>query len=167
MLSCHVLLLSHVVATAAARKTPPTGTRGLCRGVGLALFLSPQALSKGNTETQGDGAATNHQSRSRATLKRETTYMSAGKLGFWAGEGSGHFAVCVCVCGWGRCVMHHRGPCDSSGLIESIGPVDMFLQESRFTLLTVFLPPSPTERHSSACMSVTMCFTLRVLFDFS
>lgn len=107
MLSCHVLLLSHVVATAAARKTPPAGTRGLCRGVGLALFLSPRALSKGNTETQGDGAATNHQSRSRATLKRETAYMSAGELGFWAGEGSGHFAVCVCVCvcGCGWCVL--------------------------------------------------------------
>lgn len=71
-LSCHVLLLSHVVATAALRKTPPTGTRGLRRGVGLALFLSPLALLKGNTETQGDGAATKHQSRSRATLKRET-----------------------------------------------------------------------------------------------
>ncbi len=63
---------AHVVATAAVRKTPPTGTQGLHRGVGLALFLFPRALSKGNTETQGDGAATNHQSCSRATLKRET-----------------------------------------------------------------------------------------------
>lgn len=76
-------------------KHPPTGMRGLRRGVGLALFLSPLALSKGNTETQGDGAATNHQSSSRATLKRETAYMSAGELGFWAREGTGHFAVCV------------------------------------------------------------------------
>lgn len=70
MLSCLVLLLSHVVAMPAARKTPPTGTQGPRCGVGLALFLSPRALSKRKSKTRGEGAATNHQNRSRATLKK-------------------------------------------------------------------------------------------------
>lgn len=70
MLSCLVLLLSHGVAMPAARKTPPTGTQGPRCGVGLALFLSPRALSERKSKTRGEGAATNHQNRSRATLKK-------------------------------------------------------------------------------------------------